>query len=163
MDKYFYIRDAKESDLALIEANIREADQIELEYSSGSVSKALRYSFLSAFMCRVCECEAGIVAIYGVSPLSWSQGVGSPWLIGTRLLEGRHKRALLLFGKPIMNEFKRYFPGRLENYVHVDNDKSIRWLRWLGFSFGEPETYGVAGQLFLPFWWEAEKQCANQH
>jgi hypothetical protein len=41
----------------------------------------------------------------------------------------------------------------LANYVHATNTKSIRWLKRLGFSFGDPVAgFGHGGGVFLPFY-----------
>ena len=73
-------------------------------------------------------------------------------------------------GSAVRSSFRR-MPGRrnarrapprwlarfpvLRNVVDARYAEAIRWLRWLGFRFGEPVNIGVAGLPFLPFQMEA--------
>ena len=41
--------------------------------------------------------------------------------------------------------------GALYNFVSVENIKSIRWLKWLGAVFYEPQPMGVNGEMFQLF------------
>jgi hypothetical protein len=42
--------------------------------------------------------------------------------------------------------------GPLINFVHTDNEKSIRWLRWIGFTIAAPVPFGIKQHLFHPFY-----------
>ena len=40
---------------------------------------------------------------------------------------------------------------RLENFVHLKNHVSVRWLKRLGFSFDEPIVLPQSGEEFVRF------------
>lgn len=70
------------------------------------------------------------VAIFGVVPVSMLGGCGVAWLLGSRALD-RHWRVFVRQSKPLLAElFGRY--DTLVNVVHIDNRKTLAWLRWLG-------------------------------
>ena len=39
----------------------------------------------------------------------------------------------------------------LVNYVSVDNELSIKWLKYLGAKFYDPSPYGKEGKMFMRF------------
>jgi len=87
------------------------------------------------------------VCIFGVCPVGGLFGnMGRPWMIGTDLID-QHAITFLRrnkkFVKMMLNQY-----GYLSNYVDCRNTKAIQWLRWLGFSFNEPEPMGP---FMLPF------------
>jgi len=79
-------------------------------------------------------------------------GTGVPWLLGTEKAL-KHKRNFLIQVPAIIDEMLSICP-RLFNYVHVKNKVSINWLRRIGFSFDDPEPYGLDGELFQRFYLE---------
>lgn len=95
--------------------------------------------------------EEEVVAILGVAATEY-EGVGCPWMVGTNAI--REEREFLKFvSGPTIQRWNEMYP-LLENYVHPDNEVSVRWLKSCGFRFGEPEPYGEKGELFLPFFKE---------
>jgi len=50
-------------------------------------------------------------------------------------------------------EMKRHFQ-RLENYVDARQKRSIRWLKWCGFTVENPKPWGTLGLPFHQFWME---------
>jgi hypothetical protein len=89
------------------------------------------------------------VCIFGVAPVSILSDVAAPWLLATPLL-GVHRRTLIAVARAYVAQMLGEYPV-LTNYVDDRNAPSIRFLRWLGFSIGEPERFGVAGRLFRRF------------
>jgi hypothetical protein len=107
--------------------------------------------------------EAALLLSLSVSPLAWTGRVdgrpecmfgagngGVPWLLGTDAVE-RHALAFLRSNPAYVARMQARF-GRLSNWVDARNATSIRWLRWLGFTIGEPRPYGPLGLPFHPFW-----------
>jgi hypothetical protein len=81
--------------------------------------------------------------MFGVVDTSVVEGRGRVWAIATKQAEGSW-RELIRLGVSILSMLTdRYMT--LENYVHSDNAKAIRWLRWSGFQVGEPQE--VRGQM----------------
>jgi hypothetical protein len=76
-------------------------------------------------------------------------GTGVPWLLGTNNAL-KYKRHFILQVPVILDEMLNICP-RLFNYVHADNEVSIRWLKRIGFIFDEPLPYGCDDDLFYRF------------
>lgn len=93
------------------------------------------------------------VAVFGVSTPPLLSSTGIPWMVGTVELD-RHGSLLLKQGREkvglMLTQFKR-----LMNFVDARNTKAIRWLKRLGFKFGEAQPYGAEGLPFYLFTMEA--------
>lgn len=94
--------------------------------------------------------EGGVpFAIGGVVPLSMMGGEGMPWMLGTQGVV-RNRRWFL-------RESRRQLARVFDTYDHLHNvcdaryEKSVRWLRWLGFTIGDPVPVGDRGLPYLPF------------
>lgn len=139
---------------APIAENMREADKREIWASDRLLPLyALKQSVL---MSR----ESWTCLVHGVPAFMWGvarkgcilSDVGIPWLLGTdAILEVR--REFLRQSRAYVARMHRGF-ARLENIVHADNEMSIRWLKWCGFTI-EKEPIERNGELFFPFWREA--------
>lgn len=93
------------------------------------------------------------VCMFGAAPFSIMGGMGTAWMIGSRALDRYSvQRSLLLLSVPAVEYMQAQFPRLLYNFVDARNLAAIRWLRWLGFQFGDPIPYGVDGLPFLPFY-----------
>jgi hypothetical protein len=160
--RIYIVRDATIHDIDALFSNMREADMNELIAGAGNPYRALKLSYLGSVLCKAVECDDGLICVYGAASVSWSEGIGCPWMLGTRLLDGKHKRAVLAIGRECLDSMRALFPVRLENYTDARNHKSIRWLKWLGFRFDEPVPYGVSGEPFYPFSM-GDKPCATLH
>ncbi|WP_434456504.1 hypothetical protein JQR85_13525 [Stutzerimonas urumqiensis] len=144
------------ADIDAILPDIRQADRDEIE---GALHIPLRQALADALAdhCKASKIvvDGAVVAVFGDS--THSAEVGVPWLISTRHVE-RFPRAFLQVCKPEVAEMLTRHPLLL-NYVDARNQAAIRWLRWLGFTFCEPEPYGPDGHPFLCFWMR-RKPCA---
>ncbi len=90
------------------------------------------------------------VCVFGVGAPSVLSDEGAPWLLGTRALE-QHARPFFRLSQGWMTETKQQYRV-LANFVSAENVKSIRWLRWLGFTIGaHPAMF--RGVKFYPFAW----------
>ena len=85
--------------------------------------------------------------MWGVVHESLIGPMGTPWMVGTTLLDQYAKTFLRRCKKTLVDMFEDY--QHLENYVDARNTRTIQWLKWLGFTVHkEPEEYGI---LRLPF------------
>lgn len=77
------------------------------------------------------------VCMFGVVPISTEDGFksGSIWLLGTDTLEKEAKKFLRISRQ--MFEYIEADWDVLENVVPIDHQKTLNWLNWLGFLFGE--------------------------
>jgi len=81
-----------------------------------------------------------IICMAGVSPLSLIGSTGVPWLLGSPLV-AVHRRAFLVETRRMVAHWLTVFP-LLRNVVDARYEAAIRWLRWLGFTIGEPFPLG---------------------
>jgi hypothetical protein len=90
--------------------------------------------------------NAQAVAVLGIRPSYQFSDDGSPWLLGT---EGLNKisKFFLKISNPIIEEMSRGF-RTLSNYIDARYVKTVRWMKWLGFTIEEAEPFGELG---LPF------------
>lgn len=136
-------------DIEAILPIIRQADRDEIEGALQiSISKELADGLSDCCKASKIVVDGLVVALFGDS--KHSDRIGIPWLVSTIHVE-RYPRAFLQVCKPEVEEMLTRHES-LINYVDVRNTVAIRWLTWLGFTFGEPEPYGPLGMPFKPFY-----------
>lgn len=87
--------------------------------------------------------------IFGVNRRSTISQVGMPWMLATDVID-LYPLALARESRKYIRRFFAAF-DRLENYVLAENEKTVRWLRWLGFDMDDPAPHGAFGQPFIRF------------
>jgi len=77
------------------------------------------------------------VCMFGVVPISSEDGfkTGSIWLLGTHMID-EHPRKFLPVSRKMLNYIAEDWDV-LENVVPIDHTKTLNWLNWLDFMFGE--------------------------
>ena len=76
----------------------------------------------------------------------------TPWLLGTRaILKVQHE--FLKQCHSYVGVMQNAYPV-LENFVHVDNRASIRWLRWCGFTIDKEVPEVINDEDFYRFYME---------
>jgi hypothetical protein len=110
-----------------------------------SPREAVMMSYAGSDDCLVGVINGKIALIFGVaSPLL--DDVASIWALGTDTCN-EVPVSMVKVGRQIVQNFLKQYQ-RLENYCAADYEKSIRWLKLLGFTIGDPEPKGVHGELF---------------
>ncbi|MGP5331941.1 phage protein Gp13 family protein [Pseudomonas helleri] len=129
---------------------VRQADIDEITEALGiPVERALYEAVQGSLNARKIVVNGEVVAVFGDAVYSLLGSVGVPWLISTIHVE-KHAKAFLKVCKPeVQGMLTRH--QNLLNYVDVRNTAAIRWLKWLGFSFGPAAPYGARRFLFHPF------------
>lgn len=137
-------------DVAAILPIVRQADIDEITQALGiPMEDALHDAITGSLNARKIVVDGMIVAVFGDAVYSILGSVGVPWLISTVHVE-RHARAFLKVCKPeVQSMLTRH--QHLMNYVDVRNTAAIRWLKWLGFTFGPAVPYGARRFPFHPF------------
>jgi hypothetical protein len=137
--------------LERILATVRPADLAEINAIGlhNSPLAALQQSVAISQHSAVALHDGVPLCVFGVSPVSLLSGVGSPWLIGSVVLE-QHTKELVARAPAYIRLMLRIYP-RLENHVHAENRRAVRWLRAAGFTIHPPAPYGLRGELFHPF------------
>ena len=82
-----------------------------------------------------------------------ANGLNLVWFIASREIE-KHKRELLTLTRGEFDALLEKY-GRLENLVDARSKKSLRFIRWLGFTINEePLAAGVNGEILYHFYKE---------
>jgi hypothetical protein len=102
-----------------------------------------------SMLCWTAFIDGELAAILGCAPISVVSGIGSPWMLGTPVLD-RHSRVLVRETPEYIGKMLNAFP-HLVNFVHAKNTTSMRWLRRLGFTLHAAQPYGALGEPFHPF------------
>ena len=82
--------------------------------------------------------KGGAALIDGVPCAVFGVNNGIIWLVATDEI-ARHSVAFFRHSRKIFNKLKQGY-SLLENYVHVNNSLSLRWLKWLGFTIETPHN-----------------------
>lgn len=138
---------ACEDHIPTIAVGMRDIDCREVAAASGNTPfKALEIGLENSELCWTGMIDRVPAAMFGVVNLGYT---GVPWMLGTDRLS--------LVSKRLLMDSKGYVKAMLgvnkllQNYVHAENESSIRWLKWLGFEMSEPEPYGVLREMFRLF------------
>jgi GNAT superfamily N-acetyltransferase len=94
--------------------------------------------------------DGEVACLFGVGMRSLLGGVGSPWMLGSDLIE-QHGKAFLRRSRGVVAQMQAAYP-ELENWVDARNAVSIRWLRWLGFTLEPAAPFGPFDCPFHRFW-----------
>lgn len=144
------IRPTQPGDAELLFANLRTADLAECQaYGREDIAAGIVSSVNRSVLCWSGLVDGELAAIIGVAPVSLMGGVGSPWMLGTPVLDA-HSRVLVRRTPEYIAKMLKAFP-HLVNFVHAENTTSVRWLRRLGFTLHEAVPYGPLGEPFHPF------------
>jgi hypothetical protein len=128
---------AKAAHIRTIAKRMRKADRDEVLAASGKTPfEALAYSLRKSSIAYTGLINGQPEVMFGVGDINILNAVGAPWLLGTDAVERNY---LAFLRRSVV--WKRFFLERyavLRNLVDARNTVSIRWLRWLGFTFSEP-------------------------
>lgn len=144
------IRPTEPQDVAALITNLRPADLAECQaYGRGDVAAGIEGSVRRSLLCWSGLIDGELAAILGVAPINMMCGIGSPWMLGTPVLD-QHQRVLVRRTPEYICRMLTAFP-HLVNFVHAKNTTSVRWLRRLGFTLHAAVPYGALGEMFHPF------------
>lgn len=141
-------RPARYGDIAAIWPTMDPIERLEVEAFGHSAKGGLRLAYRGSAMAWTAELDGRPEAMFGVMPEDLCQGIGRPWMLRTVKAEKAGK-AWLVDAAAFLSYIETVFP-RLENWVHVDNVASIRWLSRLGFAI-DPETVHIGEVPFRRF------------
>lgn len=142
------IRPATLRDVVDIVPRLRQSDIDECEAlaGKGSVLRMAVATVVGSVIAMTYVRDGKVTAMFGVAGRLLDEE-GSPWMFGTDDIVGRS----------VVREGRRHVPmmlrlfKRLSNVVDTRNEKSIRWLKSLGFKFEKAVPVGPSGVLFYPF------------
>ena len=117
---------------AAIAPHLRQQDIDEIHAACDwSVEAAIAYSIAHSEKGGATLIDGKLAAVFGVNN-------GIIWLVATDDIAA-HPVAFFRLSRRIFNNLKEGY-SLLENYVHVNNTLSIRWLKWLGFTIEPPQN-----------------------
>jgi len=144
-----HYRPYKKEDIAVIAANMCEADAVEIMLSDGleplpALERACRDS---DEVNTIVSPEGELLGMFGLSYID--ELTGSPWMLTT----GKLSNYYMQFLRESRNWIKHANNQKelLINFVHVDNQNAINWLKFLKFKFIRKVTYGVGKGEFYEF------------
>ncbi len=133
-----------------ISRHMRKSDKEEIYYLAALAPwPAIEVTIAGAVDANTALVDGVPVVMFGVSRRTWISDVGVPWLLGTDEADNHQFK----FGR----DSKRYFTVMaeqfpvMENYAMASNNRTLRWLKWLGFDMEEAKPVGVFGRPFVRF------------
>lgn len=142
---------AKPEHIDAIAPLMRKADADECYATSfRNPREALEFSLAASTLAWTVLKDGEPVCMFGVGAQSLFDFTGHPWMLGTDAVDS--------FGREFLRQNKEYVVRMMEahpflvNYVDCRNKKSIKWLKWLGFIFDNPASYGTMGLPFHRFY-----------
>lgn len=131
-------------------STMRKQDIQEIWHSHGMQPlEALVFSFQRAVEANSIISDDGkVIGMFGVG--EYAPNVGIPWLLGSDELPKIAKEFIPQSREWLDRVNQRY--DLLFNFVYAKNTTSIRWLKWLGFSFiRQIDDFGVNPAPFIEF------------
>ncbi len=146
-----HVRPATKEDCEVLGPLLRQADKEELMLSCGHAPvKALLLSMeASDAPYVVCDEEGLPYAMFGV--VQAEKGfIGVPWMLASSGIY-QHSSVFRRECKAWLDIITKEYEV-LVNYVHAENHKAIRWLKWLGFRLIHLDpVYGEGAAPFYEF------------
>lgn len=145
-------REVRPGDIEHVAAHLRESDRHEITSAQGheDVLAILQQSVRASHLVWTCAApDDEPIALLGVAPLNLLAGKGVPWMLATDRAD-KFPRIMLAGGRDMTALWLKTYP-QLENYVHADNAKSVRWLKWLGYTIHDAKPFGAKGEPFHRF------------
>lgn len=149
------VRDTEPKDVPSLAERMR-ADDVHEIWASNHVTpqEALEQGMKHSVFCATVE-NGRPIAMFGVAVENLSDEKGSVWLLASDDLF-KIKKKFLQNSRHFIDIMLEFYP-RLENYVHCNNIKSIRWLKMCGAKLESPELYGVEKEFFQKFVFERKE------
>jgi hypothetical protein len=151
----YNIRAATEEDAEYLSTRLKSMDMREIAAVSARPALAVLKSGLNGSEdCRVGTVNDVPLCMYGVRKLSHLSDNGIVWMLSTEEID----KHFMKFGRECRKELKSIMGSlrMIENYCHIENRKTIVWLRWLGFKFDKPKPFGRKQEMFRRFYMEAK-------
>ncbi len=121
--------------------DLRTIDMLEIIGLGNHPRLAIDESYnLSEEAWTILDNDHNMIGSFGIAR-SGVEGMGVPWLLGTHRMH-LIKRSFIKYSKEWLNRLFNDSYNVLTNYVMIENELSIRWLKWLGAVFNESNIEG---------------------
>jgi len=146
------IRSTEDLDIDIIALNIREADLMEIEASG---TKDPRDALQNAYDICGPECFTIVmdelpIAMFGTAKVELIPEFASIWLLGTDDITNTAPISFLRIVKKVFKHVIEPYE-MVFNVMDKRNEFSIRFVKWLGFSFIREIPYGPNSVPFYEF------------
>lgn len=138
---------AKPQHVGTLARRMRAIDVLECQIMGHTAKEALRAGLLGSTIAWTVMIDGRPEAMLGATPISFMEGRGRPWLLMTDVAQ-RHAVALVRLGRIYTEHLHRHYPI-LENLIHANNDRTIRYLSRLGYAIGSVDV--IRGHPMRPF------------
>lgn len=140
--------DAHRMDAISLAPRLRAIDNLEVKAVGQTPEGSLMGSFdlPQSKVLSLLDDEEEVVLMCGSCQSEHDSDGGVIWMLASDDIE-RHKKDFLKLCTPVTAELSEGYKY-VYNLVHKDNTKSIRWLRWNGFTVDDSVTYDQGGEDF---------------
>ena len=140
--------DAHPLDAIYLGPRLRKPDQIEVKVTGKTPEEAINDGFTNpnAKIYTGVDKNSTPVFIFGSVRCPHDENAGVVWMLGSDELD-KNARSFLKISKQWIDEISKDY-NYVYNLVHKDNTKSIRWLKWSGFTVDTSRTYNKDGEDF---------------
>jgi len=154
--------DAHYMDAIALAPRLREIDNLEVKCIGHTPESALLQGFElpEAKVLTALDGDEEAVLMCGVCRSDEDPEAGVIWMLASDDID-KHKKDFLRLSEPVADELSEGYKY-VYNLVHKDNTKSIRWLRWNGFTVDETKVYDQGGEDFYLLTRENKKCVAHQ-
>lgn len=149
--KSYRIVEATQEYVDALKGRLRPGDLAEIAAASGREPDIVLQRAWDISELRWAGLAGGqVVTLFGAARLTTLSTVGIPWMLGAKELAGE--------GLSVGRESRHYLRvmrsqfSRLENMIDARQKRSVRWLRWMGFTVESALPWGVSGLPFHRFW-----------
>lgn len=145
------VREVQLGDSIRLADKLRAQDRDELD-AAGHTNhrRIIAESVASSEWCRTALVDGELACIFGLARGgSLLSPFGVPWMLGTDLVP-KHRRVLARLAPAYIREMLRTYP-HLANTVHARNTVAVRWLKRVGFTFGQEFQHPETGEPFILF------------
>lgn len=113
-------------------------------------NKLLWRSYKKSIICKTAFFNGKIAAIWGLSGELFGD-VGYPWLIMSPVVDAHPMRVAFIYRREVQ-QFQSMF-RRLEDYIDMEAEKTIKMLELMGFNF-DPDPIEHGAVKFVRAWRE---------
>jgi len=124
-----------------------------------SPEQAIRHSVEASIESETWLVDGRVMAIRGVSKGTFLSPYACVWMLGAEGL--RNYPVIFLKGSREWVERMLDEHSHLVNYVDGRNKRSLKWLKWLGFTIHPAAPLGIEGRMF--HWVEKRKEEIDGH
>ncbi len=143
--------ETKKEHVDSLKGRLRDSDKMEIQAFSGrDPDAALEHSAAISSLCWTAIKNGKVIAIFGAAGLSVMSTNGCPWMLGSEELNCSGIE-IVRISRYYVGEMKKRFPF-LENYIDARQKRSIRWLKWCGFTVEPAIPFGIEAKLFHRFY-----------